>query len=461
MSTIIKPVNRERTFLIDELFFSTTNLKGIIETGNDVFVRVSGHPIESLIGAPHNIIRHPDMPRAVFRLLWDYLEAGKSFAGYVKNMARDGSYYWVMALLVPKEKGYLSVRFKPSGPYFAAAREIYAEMLALENAGLDAERAGAKAVDWRERMTRAGERMTELLRAKGFESYDRFMQTAIADEMTARRAQLGAKARPAAGGTAAANTSADENLLAAERLFVGVDERLDDLFAHVASLLDLVDRLNQRSLQLNSLSRDIKTVSLNGVIASNRLGEAGRGLSVVTQALTSVSGESTASIARISVELGALGALTHELAFAITAAKLQAEMTLFFIREIAAGEGGGQTSATIQSDIETLRRTLAQSLEKIIAMMPSASAATTELMRSNERLYDSLRQLSRIRITGKVQASYINDAGYFQTLFDDVYARLESAAAQLEEVTSAAALLKHEIPSMTRTGEQVQRALAA
>ena len=108
----VQPCDRESPFEIDELFFSTTDRKGVITFGNDVFVRVSGHPRERLIGAPHNVIRHPDMPRAVFRLLWDYVLAGRSVVAYVKNMAADGAYYWVLALVTPIRGGFLSVRLK-------------------------------------------------------------------------------------------------------------------------------------------------------------------------------------------------------------------------------------------------------------------------------------------------------------------------------------------------------------
>ena len=70
------PTGRERQFDHHELFFSTTDPKGVILSGNDVFVRVSGYSREALVGTAHNIIRHPDIPQAVFKLLWDYLDAG-------------------------------------------------------------------------------------------------------------------------------------------------------------------------------------------------------------------------------------------------------------------------------------------------------------------------------------------------------------------------------------------------
>ena len=145
----VTPIPVERPFAAHELFFSTTDRKGLIRSGNQIFVRVSAYPLEALLGAPHNVIRHPDMPRAVFRLLWDHLERGRSFAGYVKNMAADGGYYWVFALVVPVDGGYLSVRLKPSSPLFPVVQALYAELLALETS------AGSAPGAWRQGMDAA------------------------------------------------------------------------------------------------------------------------------------------------------------------------------------------------------------------------------------------------------------------------------------------------------------------
>ena len=130
--TQINVLDKEREFKIEELFFSVTDEKGIVQFGNNVFTRISAYTEEELIGAPHNIIRHPDMPRAVFKLLWDYLEAGKTIGAYVKNLAKDGCYYWVMAIVMPCLNGYLSIRLKPSSPFFDLIHTLYQEILTTE-----------------------------------------------------------------------------------------------------------------------------------------------------------------------------------------------------------------------------------------------------------------------------------------------------------------------------------------
>lgn len=124
--------NKSRQFLAHELFFSTTDAKGIITSCNDVFVRISNYSEKDLIGKAHNIIRHPDMPKSAFRLVWSRLKNNQSVAAFVKNKANDGCYYWVVALITPQQDGFLSVRFKPSGKFFSIIQDVYKKMLEAE-----------------------------------------------------------------------------------------------------------------------------------------------------------------------------------------------------------------------------------------------------------------------------------------------------------------------------------------
>ncbi|MET3106859.1 aerotaxis receptor [Oxalobacteraceae bacterium GrIS 2.11] len=112
---------------------SITNLKGIITYANPYFIEVSGYSAEELIGAPHNILRHPDMPPEGFRDLWDTVKQGNVWNGMVKNRCKNGDYYWVMANVTPviengQPVGYMSVRIKPTRDQVAAAVQLYAEM---------------------------------------------------------------------------------------------------------------------------------------------------------------------------------------------------------------------------------------------------------------------------------------------------------------------------------------------
>jgi len=107
--------------VLDEYAFlvSETDLKGIIKFANEDFCNVAGYQLDELIGQPHSIVRHPDMPKVAFKELWKTVQQDKIWTGYVKNSRKDGGYYWVFATVYPFKscdgsKGYLSCRRKAS-----------------------------------------------------------------------------------------------------------------------------------------------------------------------------------------------------------------------------------------------------------------------------------------------------------------------------------------------------------
>ncbi|HPE61194.1 MAG: PAS domain-containing protein [Thiothrix sp.] len=120
------------------LIVSRTDTRGIITHCNQAFVEMSGYPEQELIGQPHSILRHPDMPRAAFRELWETVQAGRKWHGHVKNLRRDGSYYWVLATVIPNVRqgciaGYTSVRRKPARSRIRESSELYARLREAES----------------------------------------------------------------------------------------------------------------------------------------------------------------------------------------------------------------------------------------------------------------------------------------------------------------------------------------
>lgn len=91
----------ERTFSENDIIVSKTDLKGKILYGNKTFLDMAGYPEQDIIGAPHSILRHPDMPRCVFKLLWDTVMAGREIFAYVVNRCANGDHYWVFAHVTP------------------------------------------------------------------------------------------------------------------------------------------------------------------------------------------------------------------------------------------------------------------------------------------------------------------------------------------------------------------------
>jgi PAS domain S-box-containing protein len=117
----------KNAFLVSE-----TDLKGVIKFANEDFCKIAGYTLEELMGQPHNMVRHKDMPKKAFKSLWDTVQKGEIWTGYVKNATKDGGYYWVFATVYPFEscdgtKGYLSCRRKPTNEEIQKAETLYAQ----------------------------------------------------------------------------------------------------------------------------------------------------------------------------------------------------------------------------------------------------------------------------------------------------------------------------------------------
>jgi PAS domain S-box-containing protein len=138
MKNKITPTTVERVMREDDFIVSKTDLTGRITYGNRIFMEFSGFTEPELLATQHNIIRHPDMPRGVFKFLWDTIQDKQECFAYVKNMAKDGSFYWVFANVTPSFdkdgnlSGYFSVRRKPNPEAVKIMAGIYQTMLEIE-----------------------------------------------------------------------------------------------------------------------------------------------------------------------------------------------------------------------------------------------------------------------------------------------------------------------------------------
>lgn len=143
----ITPTGREISFDEDEIIVSKTDLKGRITYANDVFLRISGFGESEILGKPHNVIRHPAMPRCVFHLLWETIREGREMFAYVLNLARSGDAYWVFAHVTPSRDasgacvGYHSNRRVPHADALEKVRPLYAKLLEEERRVADAQSA--------------------------------------------------------------------------------------------------------------------------------------------------------------------------------------------------------------------------------------------------------------------------------------------------------------------------------
>ncbi len=137
MNKNITPTTKERVMKSDEFIVSKTDTKGRLTYFNRIFIEYSGYDEAFLSGKQHNVVRHPEMPRSVFNMLWATVKSGEEFIGYVKNMAADGSFYWVHATVTPSYEderivGFFSIRRKPDIRTITVIDGLYKKMLNAE-----------------------------------------------------------------------------------------------------------------------------------------------------------------------------------------------------------------------------------------------------------------------------------------------------------------------------------------
>ena len=136
------PINQEIKLDKHKYIMSRTDTKGVIEFGNDYFFEISGYTPNELIGQPHSAIRHPDMPRVIFKIMWERLKQGKNIFAVVKNLAKDGRYYWVTTKFEIKKHpvdntitGYMAFRQAASDKTVERISKLYKELIEIEKSG--------------------------------------------------------------------------------------------------------------------------------------------------------------------------------------------------------------------------------------------------------------------------------------------------------------------------------------
>ena len=384
-------INRERPFDVHEMFFSTTDLKGLLTAWNGVFARVSGYSPEELAGEPHNIVRHPDMPRCVFKLLWDYLLAGKPIGAYVKNRAKSGEFYWVFALASPHRDGFLSIRLKPTSPLLSTVEKLYAELLTYESEYGRDRRAG---------MNESSSRLMQQLAALNFRNYDEFMTHALRAEFLARRA------------ASASSTASTQN-------------QSVTIVEECGKLLQLRERVTAIEQYLETFVSKLSLVALNSGARAVRLGDLGKALAVIGQEVARLAGSIREQASHIQAKGTELADALQRVAFEVTLATLQLEMATAFASE------GKQETRSAEEQERSNGRPLAQ-LET--ELLHAAEGSTTRAAESGRAMLEALRHFGSFvesfgrflltiqfsHVTGKTLAAQLPGGREFATLLEDL-----------------------------------------
>lgn len=300
---------------VDEVFFSVTDARGVIRQANDIFVRLSRHERETLVGAPHNIIRHPDMPAGLFRLLWDSLQAGRPFAGYIRNRAADDSTYDTLATVTPlPDGGYLSVRTRPVTDHFATARELYHCVNDLEHRLIEEGSARRDAAE------QGLGRLSGELEERDIGAYEQLQWRILPDEVAEReRRSAGLPGRGDATGPLA------ELLAAVHHLFSTLDAFMDsqrDIAETAEALARAGTRLGEDTTAAVRVTGQMDRLDLSGPERTLLLAP--------LEVWTTMHGIVGDYVAELSGMLDELGEIADRTRFHIALARLHATVTASF-----------------------------------------------------------------------------------------------------------------------------------
>ncbi len=335
------PTGEERYVRPDELFFSTTDRRGVIKTGNSVFMRISRFHAEELVGSPHSVVRHPGMPSGAFRLMWDRLLTGRPMAAYVNNLAKDGASYRVFATVTPLGDDFLSVRMAPGGPLAAAASALYSSVVAFERDLATHQRMS------RPEIALAGAQQIERELARlGFADYDEFMLAALPGEVAARGELLTTTfARPHATGPLA------DILQTATQ----VNDQLEHLVYRLGGYRGLIDQLGPATAtvyqQASSLSASVEAARA----ASTSVVDTSPVLLNVARVMGHPMASAVEALHGLTPELTALRHEVAELGFRIALARLHTEMVGAFAAEVIDGVAPVSSLAEIPRLCEAVR----------------------------------------------------------------------------------------------------------
>ncbi|WP_103063017.1 diguanylate cyclase [Actinomyces qiguomingii] len=313
-------IGYERLFDPEDIFFSTTDRRGVIQNTNRTFDHLSRYSRDRLIGAPHNIIRHLDMPAGLFRLMWVDLEAGRPVCAYVTNRALDGLDYRVFATIVPLREGYLSVRIKPMDTATRnPVEEAYRRVRATER------ELAAHAASRREVGERGAVELAKELGGLGFESLHEMTQVMLPREVSAL---VGAGVRVPAALPGMQGPVA--RLLAAVAL---IEKETNTLVYELDEYMRLISAMESARGAASAAQR--RAVRIGRLVSQDTAG--GDRVRSLAGQISELIGVADAELGRLPARLRAMDDAVTELRFAVALMRLMTLMVGRFARSILDG----------------------------------------------------------------------------------------------------------------------------
>lgn len=344
------------------------------------------------------------MPRVVFRILWDFIQAGRPIVAFVKNLAHDGRYYWVVALVTPMPGGYLSVRFKPTSPLLATVKSLYAELRAAELV-IEADSNDRKAA-----IEVSRQLLATNLKTLGFGCYEDFMGQTLKQEMQSRASHLGAQV-----------SQSDVTMF--DKLLNVLNSLFDDLEAYVG----INQGVRDKSGTVTDISESLRVSALNGVMAADKLGAKAAGLRPVLDSLRALSAEISKTGVRLSASLEELASDVDRIIFGLSAAKLQIEMTAQFAHELH----HTTVDHMREGAIEILHSSSCKTVRQALTGLENIKRRLRELTESQDKLLNVSLTLRPVYLTGKIEMADVTGPK-LAAVFQYVGRQLQQTGANLD-----------------------------
>ncbi|MGB0660106.1 MAG: PAS domain-containing protein [Mangrovicoccus sp.] len=392
-------------FKISEMFFSRTDSRGVIQAGNDVFMRISGYEWENLIGAPHKLIRHPDMPKAVFWLLWSEIKKGNPIGAYVKNRTKKGNPYWVFAVVMPVEGGYLSVRMKPTSEIFEKTQALYKQQL---------EREAAEGTNYTPEDS--AQDLVKAITDMGFTSYGTFMATAVNAELVSKDKKM------------------NEH-----------DDRLEAFEGMVKSVADIFEETNL----LYQDFRRIEQIPVNLRLQASRCEASGGPVSVISANYSNLARDALSFALRFTKFAQNVLDQINEGLFLMCAARLQREMVAIF-----EAENADESPVDHQKEVEALTACQKDYGDRARASVAVISERAKEFLADSRQMRRFVGGLDVTRVTCRIETGWLPDAddGFQEIIrrLDEFHLDVERRLKRIDELNddiidrSTALLTRHQ-----------------
>ncbi|WP_221031243.1 PAS domain-containing protein [Actomonas aquatica] len=443
------PTGVPQNFEVHETFFSMTDGRGVITDGNAVFARVSGYPLERMVGENHNLIRHPLMPRAVFHLMWATLRQRHTFMGYVLNLAANANHYWVFAVITPIDDGYLSVRIKPSEGRLEQIEALYADVLAQENAWI------AEGVSQGAAAERGVHHLLRQLEQAGWADYRAFSHEALLGEIKHRDSQVSARGLRLFNEVMANSAPPELQHLHAQARHTHA--RLNGLFGELDRFLNGSLAVVERTQAIAQIGNSFQLSALNAHLAAHPLGASGVVIGTVAGFLGETARQMSRNMDTLSEHIADASGAVSDVASCICVARIQIEMVLSFLGEIGEEAESRQHGSAAEARVRSLQKACGRAAQAAAESVGVMVARLPLLQADREQLQKDIIALQSAQVSGLTEAARLGVAEQLGSMFSEMRQQMEQTKAELEHLGEGI----HDLVVMTRSMPEVVKTLLA